>query len=328
MSHELEIIDGRALVLGREAWWHKLNKVVGRAFGRDEINEYAPEILMPVRKETPYVLTENGMVPLERTCAIVRADGKIVGEGVGQDSYGIVQPEDAFEFGQELAGLTEMPLVSAGNIREGSQFFFTYEAGKIVVGDYAEDVHLSITSSHDGSLALMGLFSRTVVVCANTQAMALANAVDRITFKHTSLVEDRMKAFLDTNEAVQAYREAAQAQVDRLAVTSLSLREFDLLLDGILPRIDEQGRSKTQRESAREAVRALAGAPVVGDFKGTGLGFIQAVNTYENWQAPVRGRKGRSEATLRAERQFDSMVKGSQPLTDAALKAVNALVPA
>ena len=328
MSHELEILDGRAVFLGRVPAWHKLGQVVGDDFGLDEVREQAPEVLMPVRMEVPYVLTDNGPTPLLKTGAIVREDGAIVGEGIGQETYGIVQPLYAFEFGQELAGITEMPLVSAGNIRGGSQFFFTYAAGHITCGDYAEDINLSITSSHDGSLSLMALFSRTVIVCANTQAMALRGATNRIVFKHTSQVEDRMKAFLDTQEGVIEYRKAVQAQVESLAVTRMNLRQFDALLDGVLPVLDEEARNKNQRDDARMAIRALSGAPVVGEFAGTALGFIQAVNTYENWGAPVRGRNGRSEATLRAERQFDAMVKGNQPLTTAALEAVGSLVSA
>ena len=55
MSHELEILDGRAVFLGRVPAWHKLGQVVGDDFGLDEVREQAPEVLMPVRMEVPYV---------------------------------------------------------------------------------------------------------------------------------------------------------------------------------------------------------------------------------------------------------------------------------
>jgi phage/plasmid-like protein (TIGR03299 family) len=332
MSNENELIDGRAVFLGRERAWWQLSDVngFGRHFGATEIEYEAPEILMPVRKETPYVLGEcgpghnNGLIPLPKTCAVVRADGKIVGEGVGKDSYGLVQPRDLYDFGSELSQLNEWPLESAGTLREGTQFFFTFRTGGAGIEGFEVDTNLSVVSSHDGSLAAMALYSSTIVVCANTLAMALHGATDRIVFKHTTFVEDRMDAFLLARKGVEGHQQATRHVIARLGITDL--RDFDLYLDGVLPRAEESAgkRAITAREVARDSVRELWNAPVVGDLKGTALGFVQAVNTFENWNAPVRGAKGQSKATVRAERQFDAMVKGQQPLTAKALALVTA----
>lgn len=324
MSGELEIVDGRALVLTREPAWHRLSKVTGEDFGEDEINEYAPEILSPVKKVKPSILVNDRLgqqrIDLPTTSCVVRTlDNKIVGEGVGDDSYGLVQPLDAYEFGKELGEWGDYPLVSAGLIREGRQFFFTYATGDAGLDGLPIETHQTIVSSHDGSLPMMGLRSATIVVCANTLAMAMSRGVDRITFRHTAFVEDRMEAFLEARKGIEDHQKVVHAQIETLAL--LKVRDFGLLLDGVLPVMDNaEGRAGTNRVVAREQVRTLWNAPVVQDFGGTALGFVQAVNTYENWNAPIRGRKGLATDTLRAERQFDAMVKGKQPLTDRAIE--------
>ena len=330
MSHELELVDGRALVLTREPAWHRLGRVTGADFGEAEISQYAPEILSPVKKVKPFIFVDdnNGWsrtaVELPRTSCVVRTlDSKIVGEGVGDDSYGLVQPQDAFEFGQELGEWGDYPLVSAGLIREGRQFFFTYSTGDAGFDGLEVQTHQTVVSSHDGSIPMMGLRSATIVVCANTLAMALNRGVDRITFRHTSLVEDRMADFIEARKGIEAHQGQVRDQI--VALATLKVRAFEPLLDGILPSFDTSQGSKrviANRAAAREAVRTLYKAPVVQDLGGTGLGFVQAVNTYENWIAPMRGRKGVAKDTLRAERQFDAMVKGFQPLTDKAVEVV------
>lgn len=322
MSHELTITDGRAEFLGKVPAWHRLGQVLGTSFGLDEIEANCPEIVMPVEKIVPYVLTPNGISPLVKTCAIVRADGKIVGEGVGQDSYGIVQALDAFEFGTELAGRLDKPLVSAGTIREGTQFFFTYDLGGSDLNGEAIESHLSIVSSHDGSLTLQALHSTTVVVCANTLAMALGSAKDRVVFKHTSEVEDRMAQYLAVREMADTRTHSVEDAIRTLQSTQL--RDFDLVLDAVLPKMDGTGRGVTMRTDQRRDLRTLYfDSELVAPWRGTGWGGVQAVNTFEQWVAPMRGKaKGQSDDNLRAVRQFDAMVKGSQPLTAKAVEVV------
>jgi len=323
MSHELEIIDGRALFLGKKDAWHRLGTVVGDAFGETKIQEHAPELLMDVELIVPHVLTPNGISPLVKTAAVVRSDGKIVGEGVGQDSYGIVQAREAFEFGQQLAGaFGDKPLVSAGSIREGTQFFFCYEVDSREVGGERINSHFSVISSHDMTLALQGLKSTVVPVCANTVAMALESAVDRILLKHTSKVDERMAQILAARELVEEHTEAVVRRIATLQATQV--RNFDLVVDGVLPKMDGKGRGVTMRTDQRKQLRELYfDSELVAPWRGTGWGALQAVNSFEQWVAPVRGKaKGQSDEQLRAVRQFDAMVKGVQPLTAKATELI------
>ena len=61
------------------------------------------------------------------------------------------------------------------------------------------------------------------------------------------------------------------------------------------------------------------GAGGMVDETGNAWSVLQAVNTWENWGAPVRKTQGRSEQETRALRQVDQLVTNSQPYTEHAL---------
>ena len=326
MSAELEIIDGRALVLGRDPMWHALGQVVGDNFDTEWITRYAPEILSPVTMHDTYVIVDGEFGPeyvqTPQKAAIVRAiDQKVVGEGVGKDSYGIVQSQDAYEWGQTISGFGDLPLVSAGTLREGRQFFFTYQMGEEAPAGIKHTPYLTVCSSHDGSLSLMAMFSNIITVCANTLAMNISSTrkgkSNKVTIRHTANVDQRMKMALEALRGAAAYVENTNAEIVRLA--TIKVRDFTPLLDGLMPVIDNDGRSKTMRDNARDAVRSLLRSQVIeDDHRNTGWAWVQAVNTYENWTAPIRGGD-------RATRQFDAVVKGTQSLTTQAFGQVLAL---
>ena len=330
MSHELEILDGRALVLGRENMWHQLGQVTGTNFGEERIMEYAPEILSPVELVPTYVIkngTEWGAeyVQTPTKGAIMReCDQKVVGEGLGLDTYGVVQSRDAFEWGQTISEFGDLPLVSAGLLREGRQFFFTYQMGAENPAGIDYNPYLTVCSSHDGSLSLQAMTSTIITVCANTLQMNLSSGKNVLTLKHTSNVEQRMSMALAALQATAENVEATNKQIETLV--RLEVRNFSLLLDGLLPTVDTQEgqstRGSTVRETARDAVRSLLRSQVIEDeHRNTGWAWVQAVNTYEQWTKPIRGGDQN-----RAVRQFDNATKGIQPLTQAAVKQVLALV--
>lgn len=328
MSHELEFTNGTANFLGREDAWHRLGQVIGDSFDIDTMEERCPELVMPVRLEPTYVRVGGSFAETPEMCAAVRADGKIVGEGLGKDSYTVVQQRDVFEWGAQIAELGDFPFISAGLIREGRQFFATLDAGGFGLGGLRVQSHLTVFGSHDRSYGVGALYSNVVVVCANTWAAAQSSAKDRLTIKHTTSAEERMKAAVAAIHGVKEWIAAEQKAFERLAAVRLvtTTKKFDLAVDAVLPSLDTKARGSEQREEARDAIRTLAVAPVVADSKGTGLAFVQAVNTWENWNGTVRGMRGRSKETVRAERQFDAVARGRQPLTASAIKAVLATV--
>ena len=318
MAHELEFVNDRPSFMGKEDPWHHLGDVVNDNITTEMIIARAPHLLSDIEMRPTYVLgNDENPILTPRTGANVRkCDEKIVGEGLSKEGYGIVQPSEAWEFAQAISG-GAMPCVSAGTLREGRQFFFSYERQSHEIQGIKMTPTVSVIGSHDGSLNIQVLFGTTIVVCANTLAWALDNASDRIRFRHTSNVKDRMSEARRAYSASSNHIEAMNEAIYRL--TNLPIRNFEPLLDGVLPFIDTPGRSQTMRDQARAAIRGFLDSEYVGGHKNTAWAFVQAVNTYEGWVKPTRKSTSVSNNDRIAVRQFDSLVKQSQTLTARAL---------
>jgi phage/plasmid-like protein (TIGR03299 family) len=319
MAHELEIIDGRASFLGRDDAWHRLGHAIGRPFTWADVVEYCPTVALPVNKLPLGDLMPLNVVPADMH-GMLRSDGKLL--AVVGDKYEPVQAEEMYDFGNAVQGLTNAPLVSVAGLREGRQYAFTYHLGDSEVGGEQFTHKFSIVGSHDGSILNMGLRSTTTIVCANTMAAALMSAVDRITLRHTANVRERMEEAVRAAQVSREGIEHFEQTVAALQTTPIGTRDFDLLLDGVFPVTDAKARTANEVQRARGAVRSLFGSPLTEGFGGTGWAFVQAVNTYEQWSAPVRKTKGVSTETVRALRQFDALVKGGHPLTQKAASLV------
>lgn len=306
MSHELEIINGTAVALGRDDAWHHLNKVNGTAFGIEEIERDAPQILMPVTLIPIETIDPfHNWSAFDGTGAAVRQDGHVV--GINGSRYELVQGAEAFELGTQ----TGLDCISAISLRGGRQQAFTFDLGSYEVGGEAMQDYISVLNSFDGSWSLIALKSTTVIVCANTAAMALSGASTRFNIRHTASWEEKVDDVREALGLAVESRTKFVETVEHLMRTPFNMRQFDALLDGIKPLPDQQGRGRTMAEQARSAIRGLyTEGEVTAAWRNTAWGAVQAVNTYEQWSAPVRKTAGLSSASVRATRQIDALASG------------------
>lgn len=352
MSHELEMQNGKARFVSArgENAWHGLGTVVP---GDIELRQFLPlagldnwnvtklpltvaipvnwdVIIDPETNEPLTVVTEWRHEARDgRYMTIRKSDGKILGDNVGEQ-YHPYQAEDVLDLASYIVGGDDHLVPdTGGSLLGGTRFFLTFRIDG--VWNLSADPHipyLALISSHDGSLALTGMATPIRVVCNNTANFALRAADQKLPAKdgtargvfkimHRSKMDERrdeMKAALD--HAI-SYVEAYQAEAERLMHTPIETRHFDLVLDGLFPIGDTVSvRAKSMRQKARSSVRSIYEAsPEVGDFRGTAWGAIQAVNTHEQWVAPIHA-KGRPEATVRRERQIDALLTDGYDWTE------------
>lgn len=306
MAHELEIIDGRAVAMGREVAWHQLNVVTGSAFGLEEIERDCPEIILPVSSVAiDQVDPLHDYGAFKGTALAIREDGKVV--GINGARYEVVQNRDAFDLGTT----TGFDCISAINLRDGRQCAFTFDLGAYTVGDEPCHDYISILNSHDGSWPLIALKSSIVVVCANTASWALNGAAIRQNIRHTASWEDRVDDVRKALGLAEKARETFVETVEALMLQKVSMRDFDVLLDAVLPLPEDDGRARTTRENHRLEVRSMFDEGAVTEhYRRTGWGAVQAVNTWEQWSAPVRAGAKTSSATTRAKRQIEALAAG------------------
>jgi len=144
-------------------------------------------------------LTEDGVVKYFRTnvnpetFSTYRKDNNYILGSVGA-RYEVVQNREAFDFIDTIVATGEAVIETAGVLGHGEQVFVTAKLPDYITlsnGDAIES-YIFITSTHDGSGMITAALTNIRIVCNNTLNMALRNCTNRIAFKHTKNVRDKL----------------------------------------------------------------------------------------------------------------------------------------
>ncbi len=132
---------------------------------------------------------------------------------VVSDQYGVVQYKTAFDFVDllttgKLGG--EVPTIECAGLLgdNGQRLFITAKFPEPIIIGHKDDTveqYIVFTTSHDGTGAVTAMVTNVRTVCQNTLNLALANNSGKITFKHTSRVNERLD-LLQKHNADMAYK--------------------------------------------------------------------------------------------------------------------------
>ena len=178
-----------------------ISEVIERAECNYEVEKQplvrvTPEMLDAIRNGEPITgLTSANII--DTHCATMRTDNNHTFGVVGSD-YGVVQNSKAFEFIDHLQQHfgQQSIIETAGALNEGSRVYVTCRLDEdFYLDDFKKDAvqnYIIITTSHDGSGAIKVFSSPVRVICQNTLNMALMKKTERISYKHTKNVRERM----------------------------------------------------------------------------------------------------------------------------------------
>ena len=127
--------------------------------------------------------------------ATVRDDKDLTLGIVGKD-YSPCQNIRAFEFIdfiKEVSG--EEPIVeTAGVLGNGERLFVSCRLGadSYLNPNDAVNNYVIFTNAHDGSGSVMAFFTKIRVICSNTLAMAIKGCPNKVMFKHTKNLNQRL----------------------------------------------------------------------------------------------------------------------------------------
>lgn len=149
---------------------------------------------------TPYAglsLTKDDIITSHM--ATVRKDNNKT-LGVVGSNYGVVQNSKAFEFidiitSGQLGG--NRPVIeTAGILGEGERMYVTAKMpSNMYIGGNTNDPindYILFTNTHDGSGSVTVLFTPIRVVCQNTLNAAIKTAQNKLVFKHSSRVNEKL----------------------------------------------------------------------------------------------------------------------------------------
>ncbi len=293
MSHE--IIAGVDTMALAERAWHGFGTVIGRTLSYREALQLAgldwTVKLAPLTARTHIADTD---VADHR--ATYRSDtGHLFGV-VGADWYPH-QPADVVD----LARLTidaapdDTHIETVGSLRGGRIVFVTLALpGEVTIAADTHVPRLVWVTAMDGSLATRAVTTMVRVVCANTMRASFRDARTTWAARHTSSLDGRAA---DARQALQlawTVADSFQAEVEALTTQHITDRQADTVLTGLWPdRPDATARAREHASRRRATItRLYRHDPRVAGWHGTAYGLIQAVSTWELWEAPRRTNRG------------------------------------
>jgi phage/plasmid-like protein (TIGR03299 family) len=313
VSHQIETHGtSAAAVFARTDAWHRLGTTLTDVFTAEQAMTVGHLGGWNVRK-TPLHTSEispDGVSVLEVPghFATVRTNpftGATEPLGVVGEGYRPIQNEEHCDILNRLVDDSGAIFDTAGSLRGGRQVFVSLQLPETMRVGGSDEVNVNIVAlnSHDGTSAFRLLVTPVRVVCANTQAAALANHSASISIRHTASAKARVAAARDALGLTFRYLEAFQAQAEAMIQQAMTEAEFQRLTAELFPAPDRDAGPRTQTaHKNREYIltRLWADADTQAGIRGTKWAGYQAVAEYIDHHSPVRTRG--DKATARAAR--------------------------
>ena len=182
----------------KEKAWHGVGKVVSdypnsqRALAYAGLDFRVERRTMFTSKRTLVPGTERLLIP--EHFATVRLDTEQV-LGVVGSQYEVVQNRDAFSFFDSIVKGEGILYETAGALGKGERIFITAKLPSYIrVGreDLIEQ-YLFLTTTHDGSGAIIAAFTPIRIVCNNTLNAALKKMSNCIRIRHTNNAKQKLE---------------------------------------------------------------------------------------------------------------------------------------
>ncbi len=155
--------------------------------------------------------------------------------------------------------------------------------------------NLLATTSFDGSIATTYKRTVTDTVCDNTRELALSERGQEVKVKHSRNSHAQLAPARQALALVHSLGDEFAAEVAQLCSTTVTASQWQRFLDVQVPAVDATGQALTGRALTLAGAKrdTLAGLyrndPRVAPWSGTAHGVLQAVSTYDQHQATVRG---------------------------------------
>ncbi len=290
-----EIIPGVDTMALAERAWHGYGTVVGHAMTYADALHTAG-LDWTARLAPVTALTSNGVSEVDTHRATYRSDtGDVLGV-VGAD-YSPHQPAELLELARLTvdAAPSDAQVEVLGSLRGGRVVFITIALPDEV--NIAGDVHvprLVWATSMDGTLATRAVATFVRAVCMNTIRASFRNARTSWAARHTSSLTGRTADARAALQLVWKVSDSFRAEVEALTAQTVTDHQVGQVLTGLWP--DDPTATTRARDSVsrrRSQIRRIYETdPRVAGWHGTAYGIVQAVSTWELWEAPRRGDRG------------------------------------
>ena len=249
----------------------------------------------PTMNDVPKHL-RNSYLP--NTYAIIRLDNGVNLTQNGKtvtSQYTVVQNRQAFDIIDSCIADGQALFQTAGSFGRGEEVFITakfpsYTRG--INGDEIED-YIVMKLSHDGSGGVTVFMSPIRVVCQNTLHLALRKAENKITFKHTTNIHNKLKNLEDLLGIHKDYNRRLEYDMQILMEKKVSFTDVMSHLDKLMVTTAERQGMKISGSSLEVVNKRKAN--LIADIaetidmgvgqdlhRGTALWMFNGISTYYN----------------------------------------------
>lgn len=244
----------RDIQVGTEMGWHGLTKIEA------DINKGNCGIVYPMAKRQLFIPNGDELIPTEHYSIVSLDDNLPIGNPV-KKGYKLISNEQFMDMIEKALEGTSHKIVSVGSIGDREKVFCSVKLSEnfIAAGRDTESV-LNVLWGHGGVASMGYRTGFTVVVCANTYAIALREGKTKLEKqKHTGNAELKLENIgLAIEDHVGVAAEFKRA-MDDMAGTSISKTDSRALFAGFLVRdFDKlEGEVPTRTENTISRLQTL-----------------------------------------------------------------------
>lgn len=286
---------------------------IGRAFAGPVPTDVAAKILLwePITFEPVMLMGPDGTnyrLP-DRLSKVVAnpLSGNVVNIA-GSGYNGSLHME--FEAALNAASDAGLDIASVVCLGDGAHMGMSFRArdGVTLGGDFGGATPLvGFNSSLTGAIATQLDTGTVLRVCDNTMRLAAATSVKSFTVKRTRFSAGRVTpgALREALAIGFADTDAFCVEMARLAEIPAPRDKVTIVLDGWAPVPEEDGRTKTMRETKRAEFLRIFHTDRRNVFGESVAGLLQAHNTYQHW---TMGAEDTNRLARKAERTMTGAV--------------------
>lgn len=199
MAHNIEFNAKKgthSFVSVKEKAWHNLGTIVQGALTANECLKASNQDFTVEKRPMEVILPDNNRVIAPDIFATVRTDNNNILGTVG-NRYEVVQNSECFDFFDTLVGQGEAIYETAGVLSDGKRIFISAKMPEYIsingsTDDLAE-MYVFLTNSHDGKGGLVAAITPIRVVCNNTLNAAIRGTKNKISLRHTTNIQAKLK---------------------------------------------------------------------------------------------------------------------------------------
>jgi len=277
-------MDNIAKTNGKDAFaatapaWHGLGQIVENAMTADQALELGG-LGFTVEKAPIHFNLDGTQIDIEDKYATYRSDTNIPLGIVGKN-YKIVQNADAFEFFDAIVGDTNVAMYeTVGALGNGERIFITAKMPEeINIGGHDRtQVYVLLSTSHDGSGAVVGAITPVRVVCNNTLNAALGAAKKKVYIRHTTNAQAKLADAHKVLDISHKFVEETQSILEKMATKKVSDASAIKLIEELFPSPEEAEASTRLKNIRDEVWQSYKNGIGQEGIKGTAYGFYNGI---------------------------------------------------